>query len=368
VDNASGLDPAREARPGAGRAPFTMGFGFDPREHEIFTEVARAADAAGLAMVGTGDTPALLGDCYVGLTLLSQATSGCAVASWITNPVTRHPGVIASALSTVDTLCGHRLVCGMSSGDSGVYNLGCKAASIVQMEEVIGVLRELWTTGASTSGGKPVRLTWAERAIPIYLAPGGPKGLRLAGRLADGIVIETGVLPEVVDDALSHVRAGAAEADRTLDDIDIWWHVRATIAPSRQEAIHQLRSPLAGLANRSVRFGVEGKLIPDELIPKFEELHRRYSIAHHEEHGVKLRNGPLLEELGLLDYLVDRFSVAGTTADWIARVRELQGRGVRQLAISAMMEDKLGFIHALGSEVIPALSEIAQPTVNPASL
>jgi 5,10-methylenetetrahydromethanopterin reductase len=332
---------------------FSFGFGVDCSDLDEFCRIARAADDAGVAMVGTGDTPALLGDCYVGMALIAQNTTRCRVTSWVTNPVTRHPVVMAAAASTVDALSGGRVVLGMSSGDSGVYNLGKRPATIAQMEEAVRVLRELWEHGESRFDGETVKLTWAHRKLPIYLAPGGPRGLRLAGRVADGVYIEAGLLPEVAEAALGHVRAGAAEAGRSIDEIDIWWHVRACLAESKEAAAYRLRSPLAGIANRSIRFSEEGKMIPEALLPKFRELKARYDIAHHEEHGAHLRNGPLLDELGLRDYLVERYSLAGNAQDWVDRITELQARGISQFALAVMVEDKLDFLQTLATDVMP---------------
>jgi len=38
-----------------------------------------------------------------------------------------------------------------------------------------------------------VRLTWAKRAIPIYLSAEGPRTLELAGEIADGVIVNVGL-------------------------------------------------------------------------------------------------------------------------------------------------------------------------------
>ena len=165
---------------------FALGFPFDPSDVDGFMRLARTADEGGIEMVSTGDTPVLLGDLYVGLTLIAQSTSRCRVASFITNPLTRHPVVAASAIASVDAISGGRAMLGISSGDSGVLNLGLEPARLGQLEEYIRVVRELWSSGKATYQGRQARLTWARRRIPVYMGPGGPAGLRLAGRVADG--------------------------------------------------------------------------------------------------------------------------------------------------------------------------------------
>jgi hypothetical protein len=67
-------------------------------------------------------------------------------------------------------------------------------------------------------------------------------------------------------------------------------------------------------------------------------------------------NGPLIDELGLTDYLLERWSIAGTPEDFITRLKELEARGVHQLAVSGLMKDKIGFAKTMGTEVLPEVN------------
>jgi 5,10-methylenetetrahydromethanopterin reductase len=248
-------------------------------------------------------------------------------------------------------------VLGIATGDSGVYNLGRRPASLAQLEEYVTTLRSLWRTGEAMYEGSTVRTSWSRAPIPVYLAVGGPRGLRLAGRIADGVFVEAGLLPDVVADALEQLARGAAEAGRTISDIDVWWHARADFGDSVEEATTRLRSALAGMGNRLLRFGHEGKHVPEDLLPALEALQANYEFLHHEEHGGKLRNAPLVDELGLRDYLAARFGILGTPDDWVHRLDELAAIGVRQIAFAGLMNDKLGFLRTLAGEVAPRLAD-----------
>jgi len=310
-------------------------------------------------MVMAGDSPALIGDHYIGLTLLAQATRHVRVGSYITNPVTRHPAVAAAAIATVHELSGKRAFLGLSTGDSGVYNLGLKPATQALLEEYIVAVRDLLTKGEAEFQGKPVSMGWSSGPIPIYMAPGGPKGLRLAGRVADGVFLETGFNEEVVADTISQLTIAAHEAGRSIDDIDIWWHARASFGESRDDAIDQIPSGLLGIGNRLARFQKEGKFISDEIWPKLQELKQRYDfMGHHEAPGQNkpLANAGLLDELGLRDYLAGRFAIVGTSADFVDRIRSLEGLGIRNIAFTGLMKDKLGFVEKMRSEVMPKLN------------
>lgn len=339
---------------------FAFGHGFTPNEIDEFKALTRKAEDAGFAMVMNGDTPALKGDHFIGLTVIAQETTHCRLGSYMSNPVTRHPAVAAAAIASVNEISGGRAHLGLATGDSGVYNFGLTAARLSEMEEYILAVRAMVRGEEAIYHGNTMRLNWYAQNIPIYMAPGGPKGLELAGRIADGVFLETGFLPEVVEDTLHRIEDAANRAGRSIDDIDIWWHARACIGSSRDDAIDQIRSGLLGIGNRLARFQQEGKFISDELWPKLRELKQRYDfMGHHESttKGAPQQNAAMLEELGLRDYLADRFGIVGTPEDFVTRLIELRSMGVRNVAFSALMPDKLGFLDVLGSKVIPRVKD-----------
>ena len=55
----------------------------------------------------------------------------------------------------------------------------------------------------------------------------------------------------------------------------------------------------------------------------------------HEAVG-ETRNAALSDELGLTDFLADRFAVVGTTGDCLAKVRTIADAGVDALLITAI--------------------------------
>jgi alkanesulfonate monooxygenase SsuD/methylene tetrahydromethanopterin reductase-like flavin-dependent oxidoreductase (luciferase family) len=75
--------------------------------------------------------------------------------------------------------------------------------------------------------GRPLRLGVPARHIPIYLASLGPKSLELTGELADGW-LSAWFLPDHADMYFDPIRAGAARAGRSFEDIDL--QVRVLLA------------------------------------------------------------------------------------------------------------------------------------------
>lgn len=313
---------------------------------------AEEVERLGYEILGISDSQSICRDVYVTLALCAAHTERIRVGSRVITPVTRHPAVAAAAAATLEELAPGRTLIGIGSGDSAAYNLGLKAAPLAELREYAVTIRELLTTGHAVYHGKPARLTWTRVKIPIYLAASGPKTLRLAGQIADGVVIRTGVLPEIVRDSIAQVRAGAREAGRDPEAIDMWWWPDVNVAASYREAVAEIGMSLAAAGNHLSRFTTEGKHIPPELLPKVKALGQRYTFIEHVMPGSA--NCRLIEELGLVEYLAERFAAVGTPDDCIAKLERAVEAGARQFWMSVHVDDKVRFLRDWAATVMPA--------------
>jgi hypothetical protein len=64
---------------------------------------------------------------------------------------------------------------GIGSSDSAIVNLAERPSTLADLRAYIETVRALDTKGETTWRGRMVRLTWAKRAIPIYLSAEGPR-------------------------------------------------------------------------------------------------------------------------------------------------------------------------------------------------
>jgi 5,10-methylenetetrahydromethanopterin reductase len=313
---------------------------------------AKEVERLGYELLGVSDSQSICRDIYVTLALCATNTERVRFGPRVITPVTRHPAVAASAAATLEELAPGRTLIGIGSGDSAAYNVGLKPASLAELREYAETIRELLTTGTSTYQGRAARLTWSRAKIPIYLAASGPKTLRLAGQIADGVVVRTGIAPDIVRDSIEQVRAGAREAGRDFEAIDMWWWPDVNVADTRREAIEEIKMSLAAAGNHLSRFTTEGKHIPAELLPRVRELGMRYTFGDHVMPGSA--NCRLIEELALVDYLADRFAAAGTPADCIEKLEAAVDAGARQFWMSVHFDDKLRFLRDWAAKVMPA--------------
>ena len=323
-----------------------------------FMELVRMADGYGATAVGTYDSAVLGGDAYVRATLIALAAPRAAVGLRPSNPLTREPQVMASFLASIDSLTGGRAFMDMASGDSAVLNIGYEVATRARIEDYVTCVRDLLAKGEATYQGRPQRVRWAStvtrQRIPISICAEGPKMLHLGGRIGDGVTAGTGLLPAVIKDTIARVHAGARAAGRSPNDVDIWFTTRTSLDDDRDRAIDNVKASVSSILNHSMRFGLDGKHVPDELRARIQEYVDGYELYDHVlSEG---RNPRRMEQLGLTGYALDRFALAGNASDWIKRIEQIAEAGARKLWVSLRatdMETQHHYMRVLGEEIMP---------------
>ena len=96
---------------------------------------------------------------------------------------------------------------------------------------------------------------------------------------------------------------------------------------------------------------MEGKRVPPEFVEPIRKLRSEYVFSEHAMVS-KERNAELVDELGLRDYLLSRFAVAGTPEECRARLRELEAMGIENLRLTAHVPDRPAFIRLWSEEVV----------------
>jgi 5,10-methylenetetrahydromethanopterin reductase len=315
------------------------------------------ADGFGAAAIGTYDSAFLGGDAYVRATLIALAAPRAAIGLRPTNPLTREPQVMASFLASLDALTGGRAFMDIASGDSAVFNIGYAAATRARIEDYVTCVRGLLADGEATYQGRPQRVRWASAAvrprIPISICAEGPRMLHLGGRIGDGVIAGTGLLPEVIRDTIARVQAGAREAGRDPAAVDIWFTARSSLHEDRARAIENVKASVSSILNHSMRFGLDGKHVPDDLRAKVQTYVDGYELYDHVLHAG--RNPRRMADLGLTDYAIDRFALAGAPRDWIARIEQLAERGATKLWVGVSgtdLDSQLRSMRMMGEQVM----------------
>jgi 5,10-methylenetetrahydromethanopterin reductase len=314
----------------------------------------RVAEELGFDFVGHGDSQNLWADVYVALSVAANATARVRLGPLVTNPVTRHPAVTAGAMASLQIISRGRAFLGIGTGDSALLNIGEKPASVAEFGAYCETVKGLCAGETVVWKGRELSMSWPVTRVPIWMAAEGPRMLRLAGRLADGVIVASGISEGVVENVIESVSAGAAEAGRSLQDIEIWWMLKPYLAPSEEEGWHDLAWTLAGTANHLFRFSMDEKFVPDELKEPIRDLQDRYASNTHGKVSQGAQNARLVEELGLTEWLGHRFALAGPPATIIARIEEIADRGATNLLLPQFVPDRVQFMRDFHRTVMSA--------------
>jgi 5,10-methylenetetrahydromethanopterin reductase len=183
------------------------------------------------------------------------------------------------------------------------------------------------------------------RPVPIYVSAEGPKGLQLAGRSADGVILGTGFDLKVLQWAKQKIRAGANEAGRDENEIKVIAAGMLCVDADGDKARKIVRNRIANRAHHNFRFTYE-TVPPEEL-----EGVKRFMAGFDVMKPMEERVDPDLVN----NYLVERFSIAGNPQECIERIEALRAAGVEHLMLTPARKAYNESVDAFATKVMPRL-------------
>ena len=304
---------------------------------------ARAAETAGYESLWVTEryfheeTFTLLG-------FLAAVTQRLKLGVGVTNPYTRHPALLAMASATLDRVSGGRFILGMGRSEPFIIRdrlgLDYRQPRTV-LAEAVGGVRHLLAGERVDATGKQATLRDTRLAIlpvqqplPIYLAALGPQALRLAGAIADGVILNAYVPTGYVRYAVREIRDAARQAGRDPEAIDITCMLVVRLTPDAGAII-------PGLKQRLVRLLAE-PYVGEILLAKggfdpgiLEPLR-----------GAASRADAAAVEL-VSDDMVEAFYLVGDAAACRARIADYRDAGVDAPLLLPRLEDYMQVVEAL---------------------
>jgi 5,10-methylenetetrahydromethanopterin reductase len=321
----------------------------------------RACEAAQIDYFGVADSPLVTRDWYVGAAYGAVNTKSIGIQSAITNPLSRHPSVMASALASLDEIAPGRLICGIGTGGSAVYTIGHKPARVAEMREYILAVKALLRGEEAEFHGRRFKSEWAQWSapveVPIYVACAGPKVLRMAAQCADGMVVTMGFSPESLAWVRQNIEEACAEVGRDPDELDLWWQTTVNFGPTVEEAMERN----LGTHTRWLTAGsLEGKRIPEHLVAPLLEFNsdmQTLATYHDRDRGKVLVERA--KKLGIYEWIVSISAGFWGPPDAIARrLTEFGEQGLTnwQFYVGQVHGDKLAFIDNFARGVLSRLA------------
>ncbi len=325
--------------------------------------LAQSAEACGFETCYIGDSQMIWNDVWVALGACATATSRIRLGTGVTNMVTRHPAVTANAAISVNMLSKGRMVLGVGAGDSAVRTAGLSPAKLPQIRERIQFMRSLLSgeevdalawgrdQDPDTWGSESkIRIVGAEEwgDLPIQLACMGPRSVRSAGEICDGVIVDghMGGNAEGVEMTIQSAEEGAKSATRSSADFRYIAAIDAAIDDDRGKALAKVKPTAArNIANKPwlpATLGVEHADVVKEVTESYKFYQHLDLNARHQEI--------------VSDEVAMKCCIAGTPEDCVAKGKELKAAGINEISLFITSQDEAGshnVLNRFAKEVFP---------------
>lgn len=312
---------------------------------ERIMNLTRQAEGAGFEYGWIFDSHVLWMEPYPLMTLMATNTQKMRIGTCVTNPATRDLTVTASLFATLQLISGNRMELGIGRGDSSRRVMGKKPVSWSQLESAVQEFRNLTSGVEVEHDGQPTRITWAKESPRVWIAGYGPKVLHMAGRVADGIILQFAD-PALISWCLGFVKEGAKAAGRDPASIEVMAAAPVWVSDDLKVARERVRWFPALVSNHVMDLIRQYK--PEDLPPaltSYVEDRGKYDYQHHCEVGSD--NADFVS-----DEVIDRFCLIGSAEAHRAKLRALQDAGVTQFNIYLMCGDEEQNLEGWTKEVL----------------
>jgi len=312
-----------------------------------YVELAQAAESAGFDQFWVSNDLFLRSSPVV-LSAVVTATRRIEVGTCILNPYSINPGEIAMMSATMDELSGNRFNLGLAAGAADFLKwVGIpQPTPLAAVRESIGVIRALLSGQPAPMDGK--FLDWSSeaylrfespRVTPIYVGAMGPKMLRLAGEIADG-VLPLLFPPEHYFTVKPLIEEGLQLREPEPIELDLAACIWVSLSDDRRAARRVLAEKIAyyGHAMSPLILKRLGLVRKD-----FSSIEKAMMVERDVEKACKLVDDRML-----------KIGVVGSPKDLIRRLEPLVEAGVRHLSFGPPLgPDLLTAVELLGREVLP---------------
>lgn len=313
---------------------------------------AQQVEAGGWDGLLLTDSQCLTPDVFVALTLAATATERLEVGTCVTNAVTRHPSVVASAISSVQQASGGRAVLGLSTGDSALMQVGLRPQHHDDFVRDLGRIHAYLNGEAVDEHGYASRLAWlddAQSPVPLQAFASGPRTVASAACVAERLTLAVGARPELVAARLKDARNARAAGGLDPDALDLGAYVIVGVDDDPRRARDLVRGNVAIFAH--FQRGADDLPAADRTVVAAvtEQWEER-------AHGVAASR----QAAQLSDDFIDHFAVLGDASACASRLRELVGLGLHHLVVIGASRDVEASVldanlRRIGDEVLPAV-------------
>ncbi len=316
---------------------------------------AQRAEQAGWDGLYFADTQCLSGDIYSAMCLAAKATTRLKVGTAVTNPVTRHPAVTASAIATVQVESKGRAVLGIGRGDSSLGYLGQKPASVRRLETYIDRVQRYLRGEPVDLDGFASNNMWiglfGQPKVPLDVAATGSRVIAVGARLAERITFAVGADAERIADAMTSAKSARVAAGLNPDDLSFGAYVNVACDDNIEIARSIIRGSTGSFAHFTGMSNKNFTALADADV--YRHIGENYDMANHASGAA----GHMKE---VPDEFISRFAVTGRQSYCVDRLSALLETGLDRLVLLTGSRDAnpnqvYASVERLSRDVLPQL-------------
>lgn len=234
----------------------------------------------------------------------------------------RTPAAMAQTAATIDEFSGGRMVLGIGVSHKITVEhwYGQEIGKpVTEMREYVGALRAMFR-GEDPPPAERFRTSFRFMGLeprpdlPVYVAALSPRMLRLAGEVADGVILWLCTPPYIRDVVIPEVTRGREKAGKTLEGFDIVASVPAAVTSEPGQAREKLR----------------GDLVPYFNLPFYRAMIERSGFTEE------------VEAAEASDRFIDTLAAIGSPEDVVGGVERYLEAGATSPCVGAIPKTDLG--------------------------
>lgn len=335
----------------------------EPDSPQRFAELGALAEQLGFGAVWTANHIAAR-DPFMSFMRLAYESDRIRMGPIAISPYELHPVKIANQLFTLNEAAGGRANIVIGGGGGSVIAMGLKPGRRVMMPRMVRAVRECVEFLRGAFNERPFSYKgelfevqgyspdWTGANAPlIYVGASKPQMLRLAGRIADGVMMSDVTLPRI-GESMAELNASLAANKRNVADFRISnlyaWHVKKDKSAALREAAAKLF--VRGMLEE---WYISPFLEPEECAlveRRFDAFAQAYVRNTHEIEGVPET---------LVAKLVENLTFAGGPEDvdrFTGQLLQFKAAGLNEFAIR-LYDQPEESIRMLAERVMPALQD-----------
>ena len=298
-------------------------------------ELATLAEDSGFQSLWFAENPFNRG-VWPSMTACLLATRSIRIGVGVFNPYNRHPTLMAMEIAAFDELANGRSALGIGSGiGDRVTRMGLSYAKpLAAVRDCVTIVRGMLRGETVTYAGAVFSAAAAKLEcpvlrpdMPIYVAATGDQALRVAGQVADGVMISNMSPPGFTLRAQRLLAEGAAKAGRAPPK-EIVQYVPCVVRDDPQEARRIVRATIGDMLSAYWGMGQQWPAVREAMVRESGIPVTEFAAAL----DALKAGAPAADALD--ERFVDAFSLAGDRDAVVAGMATFAAAGVTELVIT----------------------------------